>query len=105
MDLTTGDFLSRNWNTIRAAHELERLRPAEIIFPAEAVALRDLLRGAFQILNPYEDWVFAPETALFTVRDHFKVASLDGFGLKDGAPPLARRAGRFIISPSICAGM
>ncbi|HEY9510190.1 MAG TPA: DNA mismatch repair protein MutS, partial [Verrucomicrobiae bacterium] len=27
--------------------------------------------------------VFAPETALFTVREHFKVASLDGFGLKD----------------------
>ena len=35
------------------------------------------------ILNGYEDWVFAPETALFTVRDHFKVATLDGFGLKD----------------------
>ena len=27
--------------------------------------------------------MFAPETALFTVRDHFKVASLDGFGLRD----------------------
>jgi DNA mismatch repair protein MutS len=37
------------------------------------------------ILNGYDDWVFAPETALFTVRDHFGVASLDGFGLKDRA--------------------
>ena len=27
--------------------------------------------------------MFAPETALFTVREHFKVAALDGFGLKD----------------------
>src|SRR5207237_4177041 len=35
------------------------------------------------VFNGYDDWVFAPETALFTVRDHFKVASLDGFGLKD----------------------
>jgi DNA mismatch repair protein MutS len=35
------------------------------------------------IINGYDDWVFAPETALFTVREHFKVASLDGFGLKD----------------------
>jgi DNA mismatch repair protein MutS len=34
-------------------------------------------------LNGYDDWTFAPETALYTVRDHFKVASLDGFGLKD----------------------
>jgi DNA mismatch repair protein MutS len=35
------------------------------------------------ILNGYDDWTFAPETALYTVRDHFKIASLDGFGLKD----------------------
>jgi DNA mismatch repair protein MutS len=35
------------------------------------------------ILNGYDDWVFGPETALFTVRDHFNVGSLDGFGLKD----------------------
>ena len=46
-------------------------------------ALRDLLRDSFKILNGYDDWTFAPETALYTVRDHFKVASLDGFGLKD----------------------
>src|SRR4029077_8754236 len=58
-------------------------RPAEIIFPTEAVSLRDLLRGAFQILSGYDDWTFAPETAFFTVREHFKVATLDGFGLKD----------------------
>jgi DNA mismatch repair protein MutS len=99
--------------------ELERLRPAEIIYPGEASALRDLLRGGRRnfnvenkplsrpaatlsplgrgegrgegsvaasygwILNGYDDWTFAPETALYTVRDHFKVASLDGFGLKD----------------------
>jgi len=29
--------------------------------------------------------VFAPETAQFTLRDHFKVASLDGFGLRGRA--------------------
>ena len=61
------------------------MRPAEIIYPGEAGALRDLLSGAFKILNGYDDWTFAPETALYTVRDHFKVASLDGFGLKDRA--------------------
>jgi DNA mismatch repair protein MutS len=84
VDLTTGDFLTTELeNDVALLTELERLRPAEIIYPAEAVALRDLLQGAFKILNGYEDWTFAPETALYTVRDHFKVASLDGFGLKD----------------------
>ncbi len=84
VDLTTGDFMTTEVEGDSALlTELERLRPAEIIYPGESVALRDLLRGSFQILNGYDDWTFAPETALFTVRDHFKVASLDGFGLKD----------------------
>jgi DNA mismatch repair protein MutS len=84
VDLTTGDFRTTEVeNNSALLTELERLRPAEIIYPSEAGALRDLLRGAFKILNGYDDWTFAPETALYTVRDHFKVASLDGFGLKD----------------------
>jgi len=112
-DLTTGEFLTTEVEGEPAAlTELHRLRPAEIIYPSEAEALRDLLRGreprtfgspdsgngekrgvspnpisaasnAGAILSGYDDWVFAPETALFTVREHFKVASLDGFGLKD----------------------
>jgi len=84
VDLTTGDFMTTELESGAAVlAELERLRPAEIIYPGEATALRDLLRDEFKILNGYDDWTFAPETALFTVRDHFKVASLDGFGLKD----------------------
>jgi DNA mismatch repair protein MutS len=86
VDLTTGDFLTTELESDPALlTELERLRPAEIIYPAEAVRLRELLGDAFPILNPYEGWVFTPETALFAVRDHFQVASLDGFGLKDRA--------------------
>lgn len=113
-DLTTGDFLTTELEGSAAlVAELQRLRPAEIIFPGGSVALRELLRNGseFQsaenartpthskpgevrgdaalptnfgwILNGYDDWVFAPETAVFTVREHFKVASLDGFGLNN----------------------
>ena len=84
VDLTTGEFLTTELDTDAALQaELERLRPAEIIFPAEKTFVRDTLRDSFRILNGYDDWTFAPETAVFTVRDHLKVASLDGFGLKD----------------------
>jgi DNA mismatch repair protein MutS len=83
VDLTTGDFKATQVGDETAlVAELERLRPAEIILPAEAAALADQVR-ALGILNPYDDWVFLPETAVFTLREHFKVASLDGFGLKD----------------------
>jgi DNA mismatch repair protein MutS len=84
VDLTTGDFLTTELeNDSALLTELERLRPAEIIFPTEDTSLHDLLRNSFKILNGYDDWTFAPETAVFTVREHFKVASLDGFGLKE----------------------
>ena len=81
--------------------ELQRVRPAELVFPAENASLQSLLvNGAVEInetnsfppnarptqkwiLSPYEDWVFAPETALYSVREHFQVTSLYGFGLKD----------------------
>jgi DNA mismatch repair protein MutS len=115
-DLTTGDFLATEVETdAELIAELQRLRPAEIIYPSEAEQLPELLRqiagagktigkefgkGAHSaaagsgstgqitgtpggIISPYEDWVFGPETAMFTVRDHFKVSSLDGFGLRD----------------------
>src|SRR6266516_2089407 len=86
VDLTTGDFMTTEVESdATLLAELERLRPAEIILPAEATALRDVLGDSFKILNGYDDWTFAPDTALYTVREHFKVASLDGFGLKDRA--------------------
>lgn len=84
IDLTTGDFkVTEVDEEAQMVAELERLRPAEVIFPAEDSSFLELLGNSFPILNGYEDWVFGPETAVFTVRDHFQVASLDGFGLKN----------------------
>jgi len=85
-DLTTGDFKTTELEGEAALRaELDRLRPAEIIYPAAAEKLAVLARDDRVTLNPYEDWVFGPETAQFTVREHFKVISLDGFGLKGRA--------------------
>ncbi len=96
-DLTTGDFLAAELDTPEALlGELERLRPAEIIFPSADASLEQLLGAAGpagrRTPAGYEDWVFAPETALYTLRDHFQVAALDGFGLKD-RPAAAGAAG------------
>ena len=94
VDLTTGDFLTTELeNDSALLAELERLRPAEIIFPTEAVTLRDLLRGGFQILSGYDDWTFTPETAFYTVKEQFKVASLDGFGLKEKTAAIGAAGG------------
>src|SRR5664280_2284241 len=124
VDLTTGDFLTTELeNDSALLAELERLRPAEIIFPTEAITLRDLLSGRSAPLTPslspsdgervakpgegsvtsrsnygwvvsgYDDWTFAPETAFFMVKEQFKVASLDGFGLKDKTAAIGAAGG------------
>lgn len=83
-DLTTGDFFVTEVPSAAVLMaELERQRPAEIVIPSEEDELRRSLVPAFPHLALYEDWVFAPETSFYTLKDHFKVASLDGFGLRD----------------------
>ncbi|TAL05163.1 MAG: DNA mismatch repair protein MutS, partial [Verrucomicrobia bacterium] len=63
VDLTTGDFMTTEVETDAALlTELERLRPAEIVHPMEATALRDLLRNSGWTVSAYDDWTFAPET-------------------------------------------
>ncbi len=84
VDLTTGDFRLTELTGEKALlAELDRLRPAELIFPGASKGLSELLSENSTQLSPHDDWVFMPETALFTLREHFKVASLDGFGLRN----------------------
>jgi DNA mismatch repair protein MutS len=117
VDLTTGDFLTTELeNDAALLTELERLRPAEIIYPSENTRVAELLgdrrrREADSPNTPgvplaapaaapqgwtiagYDGWTFAAETALFTVREHFQVASLDGFGLKDRTAAIGAAGG------------
>src|SRR5688500_4306455 len=94
VDLTTGDFkVTELEGEATLLTELERLRPSEVIYPTEAKGLRELLQSYYSILIGYDDWVFAPETSQFTLREHFKVASLDGFGLKKRAAAMGAAGG------------
>ncbi len=106
LDLTTGSFISTELDGYQALlTELQRLKPAEVIIPDDDSQLRILLQTgklaeadktdkkdnqfvssatAFGwVLNGYESWVFLPETALHTVLEHYKVSTVDGFGLKN----------------------
>lgn len=97
VDFTTGEFRVTELEDERTlGTELERLRPAEIIVPMGDDALMSCLGvdpeakgsevrphgGGRGVITPYEDWAFGPETAPFTLREHFKVETLDGFGLR-----------------------
>ena len=90
VDLTTAAFQTTEVADAAALlAEFERLRPAEVVYPSEDQQLRDLVRPAARCVHEHEDWTFVPETAQFTLREHFKVATLDGFGLRDHPAALA----------------
>jgi DNA mismatch repair protein MutS len=94
-DVSTSEFAATQVETIAAMavirQELIRLRPAEVILP-ESLDLEGEWPGHSTKLP---DWRFELDRAAETLKDHFKTATLDGFGL--GKKPQAVRAAAAIL--------
>jgi DNA mismatch repair protein MutS len=87
LDLTTGEFFAGDFATPEALRDaMARISPAEVVvaqghkIDLETSALSNGGTAAY-LLVEHDAWSFAPEAAEHTLRDHFKTASLDGFGL------------------------
>ena len=99
LDLTTGEFFAGDFPTPEALRDaLGRLSPAEVVvtqghrIDLETSALSNGERLAY-LLVEHDAWSFAPEAAEHTLRDHFKTASLDGFGLTGASGALSAAGG------------
>jgi len=78
VDITTSEFATTQLPLARAATELQRLNPSEVIASEEA-SLEGLdFNGNVTRLDGY---IFGLETATRTLLEHFHVASLEGYGL------------------------
>src|SRR5438445_4679071 len=76
-DLTTGEFrLTQLKDRQALLNELERISPSESLISAEQ---KDSL-GEIDHTIEYDSYAFLPEHASFTLCEHFRVKSLDGFG-------------------------
>ncbi|MFA5073978.1 MAG: DNA mismatch repair protein MutS [Nitrospirota bacterium] len=94
LDISTGDFMATEVHGQNNIPELDtvfsRFNPREIILPREqhpSPALSRLLNHYTSSINTADDWTYDPDTAIKTLKDHFKTVSLDGFGcqgMKDG---------------------
>jgi DNA mismatch repair protein MutS len=87
LDLTTGEFFAGDFPTPEALRDaIGRLNPAEVVvaqghkIDLETSALSSGERVGY-LLVEHDAWSFSPDAAEHTLRDHFKTASLDGFGL------------------------
>jgi DNA mismatch repair protein MutS len=90
-DITTGEFAATEVAGAtpaeierRIGEELSRLQPSELI-PVDWQPAASTIHGLVATLQPVvstlEAWQTEPGTAQETLRRHFHVASLDGFGL------------------------
>lgn len=74
---TTGEFCVTEFTDRESFEdELTRLRPSELLFSEEQAADFDLLRNA----QDYDGYTFLLDQAEYTLKQHFKVQTLDGFG-------------------------
>lgn len=87
LDLSTGEFRVIEFDGDRdLLNELFRLHPSECVvsekFCNRHALLLDEMRNSFPLLvSHHDDWQFDYQTAYHTLTGHFRVHSLDGFGL------------------------
>jgi DNA mismatch repair protein MutS len=76
-DLSTGEFrLAQATDRQSLFDELARISPSEVLVSGEQRQQFEQLRNSVE----YDSYAFLPEQAVFTLCEHFKVKSLDGFG-------------------------
>jgi DNA mismatch repair protein MutS len=76
-DLSTGEFrLTQARDRKSLIDEITRVSPAELLVSSEQKAQIGELDHALE----YDSYAFLPEQAIFTLCEHFKTKSLDGFG-------------------------
>lgn len=88
LDITTADFRTIELtDPDQLFHELYRIRPREVIASPKFIQkhgeiITELKHSWNCSIHPYEDWHFEHQQAHDYLTEHFKVISLDGFGLK-----------------------
>jgi DNA mismatch repair protein MutS len=76
-DLSTGEFRLTQAQDQQSLHdEIARVSPAELLISSEQKAQTGEIDHSLE----YDSYAFLPEQAIFTLCEHFKVKSLDGFG-------------------------
>lgn len=90
LDISTGDFIAAESPASSSLAEvdsiLSRFTPREFVLPNGRGDASGLLKTLYQysrVINHADDWTFDPDTARRILLEHFKVSSLDGFGVGD----------------------
>ncbi len=80
VDVSTGEFRATEVDAAELPGLLESVGPRELLVAAEAPLFPQAEQRKW-IVTELEDWVFTTDYADRILREHFKLLSLDGFGL------------------------
>ena len=101
VDLSTGDFRATEFcgdeSLARLRDELDRMRPSELLLASGTPSPLESRMGGGAIVTqtPLDEWVFGDEYGARLLRDHFRVATLAGYGL-EGHPFAVAAAGAIL---------
>ncbi len=86
-DMSTGEFFTFTLDSTSALfNEINRYSPSECLLPQSLMVNTELIskmKAANCFLNPLEDYYFSTEKSKETLLNHFRLSSLDPFGLED----------------------
>ena len=95
-DVSTGEFSATQFSGdnvgMRVFEELSRVEPREVIMP-ESWVERGVTTPDGIHLSSVQDWTFEYPGAEQLLCDHFRVGTLDGFGLKDSHDAVSAAGG------------
>jgi DNA mismatch repair protein MutS len=81
VDLSTGEFKVTEIEPADVAGVLEQLGAREVLFPGDLPLLAQERSSPRFTRTELEEWIFTADYAGRTLRDHFKLLTLDGCGL------------------------
>ncbi|PYT24522.1 MAG: DNA mismatch repair protein MutS [Acidobacteria bacterium] len=83
VDVSTGEFRATELATTEIGTAIEQLGAREVLIPADLPLLVPEEKSRRLLRTECESWTFSLEYADRTLRDHFKLLSLDGCGLAE----------------------
>jgi len=81
VDVSTGEFRVTELAPLEVSTAIEQLGAREVLFSADSPLLMPEDKGSRLLRTEAESWTFSYDYADRTLREHFKLLSLDGCGL------------------------
>ncbi|MBV9505331.1 MAG: DNA mismatch repair protein MutS [Acidobacteriia bacterium] len=85
VDVSTGEFRVTEMDASEIHSALEHLGAREVLFPGDLPLLNGAQTATRFVRTEVEEWTFSHDYADRSLRDHFKLLSLDGCGLANRA--------------------